>query len=76
LYRDKPAGEKFIGMNYDIHVGAILGWPTKILAFVASLVCATLPVTGFFIWWNRLKKNKKPHRQPVAKAAVERAVTA
>jgi uncharacterized iron-regulated membrane protein len=76
LYRDKPGGEKFIGMNYDIHVGAILGWPTKVLAFVASLVCATLPVTGFFIWWNRLKKNKKLHRQPVVKVAMERAVTA
>ncbi|HET9502473.1 MAG TPA: PepSY-associated TM helix domain-containing protein [Hymenobacter sp.] len=76
LYRDKPGGEQFIGMNYDIHVGAILGWPTKILAFVASLVCATLPVTGFFIWWNRLKKNKKPHRQPASKVAVEQAVAA
>ena len=66
LYRDKPAGEQFVGMNYDIHVGAILGWPTKVLAFVASLLCATLPVTGFFVWWNRLRRNKKPHRQPAA----------
>jgi len=66
LYRDKLAGEKFLSMNYDLHVGAILGWPTKILAFLASLVCATLPVTGFFIWWNRLKKNKKPYRPLVA----------
>ena len=64
LYRDKLAGEKFLSMNYDLHVGAILGWPTKVLAFLASLVCASLPVTGFFIWWNRLKKNKKS-RQPV-----------
>lgn len=62
LYRDKAAGEKFLGMNYDLHVGAILGWPTKILAFLASLVCASLPVTGFYIWWNRRKKNKKPRQ--------------
>lgn len=62
LYRDKAAGEKFLGMNYDLHVGAILGWPTKILAFLASLVCASLPVTGFFVWWNRQKKNKKPRQ--------------
>jgi len=74
LYRDKPNGEKFLGMNYDIHVGAILGWPTKILAFLASLLCATLPVTGFFVWRNRQKKNKKPHRQPVAAVAREKAV--
>ncbi len=62
LYRGKAAGEKFLGMNYDLHVGAILGWPTKILAFLASLVCASLPVTGFFVWWNRQKKNKKPRQ--------------
>ncbi len=53
-------------MNYDIHVGAIGGWPTKILAFGASLVAASLPVTGFIIWWGR--RNKKPKAKP-AKAA-------
>lgn len=45
-------------MNYDIHTGAILGLPGKILAFCASLICASLPVTGFIIWWGRNKKKK------------------
>jgi uncharacterized iron-regulated membrane protein len=40
-------------MNYDIHTGAVLGLPGKILAFFASLVAASLPVTGFLIWRNR-----------------------
>jgi uncharacterized iron-regulated membrane protein len=73
LYHEKAAGELLVRMVYDIHVGAILGWPTKILAFLASLVCASLPVTGFFIWWNRLKKNKKPRRQPQAASVAELA---
>jgi len=58
-YDDQNAGEKLIGMNYDIHVGAILGLPGKIIAFIASLVAASLPVTGFMIWLNRKKKKKK-----------------
>jgi uncharacterized iron-regulated membrane protein len=61
--KDKNAGEKLIGMNYDIHVGAIAGLPGKILAFFASLICASLPVTGFLVWWNKGKKEKKHNKQ-------------
>ncbi|OCK52814.1 peptidase [Chryseobacterium sp. CBo1] len=57
--KDKNFGEKTVGANYDIHVGSILGLPTKIIAFIVSLICASLPVTGFLIWWGRRKKTKK-----------------
>lgn len=43
-------GEKLRSMNYDLHVGSILGLPGKIIAFFASLICSILPVTGFLIW--------------------------
>ncbi|SDL51627.1 PepSY-associated TM helix domain-containing protein [Chryseobacterium taihuense] len=56
---DKNLGEKAIAANYDVHVGSILGLPTKIIAFIVSLMCASLPVTGFLIWWGRRKKQKK-----------------
>jgi uncharacterized iron-regulated membrane protein len=55
----KNPGERLIGMNYDIHVGAIGGLAGKIIAFLAALVSASLPITGFYIWWN--KKKKRPH---------------
>jgi len=57
--KDKNFGEKVVGANYDIHVGSILGLPTKIIAFIVSLICASLPVTGFLVWWGRRKKTKK-----------------
>jgi len=50
--------DKIVRMNYDIHVGAVLGLPGKFLAFFASLVAASMPVTGFCIWWGRRKKKK------------------
>jgi uncharacterized iron-regulated membrane protein len=56
---NKNAGERLIGMNYDIHVGAIAGLPGKILMFFASLICASLPITGFLVWLNKGKKEKK-----------------
>jgi uncharacterized iron-regulated membrane protein len=55
-FKDAAAADKLMRMNYDIHVGAVLGLPGKILAFCASLLCASLPVTGFYIWWGRRKK--------------------
>lgn len=55
---EKNFGEKLITANYDIHVGAILGIPGKIIAFIASFICGMLPVTGFLIWWGRNNKKK------------------
>lgn len=51
--------DKITRMNYDIHVGAVLGLPGKIIAFFASLIAASLPVTGFVIWWGRKKKRPR-----------------
>jgi uncharacterized iron-regulated membrane protein len=57
-YQQASIADKITRMNYDIHVGAILGLPGKVLAFFASLIAASLPITGFYIWWGR--RNKKP----------------
>lgn len=56
-FRDGNRGERLVAMNYDIHVGSVLGLPGKILAFVASLVCASLPVTGFAMWRSRRRRS-------------------
>lgn len=68
-YKDKSAGAKLVGMNYDIHIGTIGGLPGKIIAFLASLICASLPITGFIIWWDReqRKRKKKSRNRPSLK---------
>lgn len=45
--------------NYSLHVGAIGGLSTKVLYFIGSLICASLPVTGFIVWYNRKWGKKK-----------------
>ena len=52
-HQKKNFGEKFVAANYDIHVGAIFGIWGKILAFIVSLICASLPITGFLVWKGR-----------------------
>jgi uncharacterized iron-regulated membrane protein len=63
--------DKVMRMNYDIHVGAILGLPGKVLAFFASLIIASLPVTGFMIWWGRRKKEKRIVKLPTPESAIK-----
>ena len=62
----KSRGMKLNDLNYDIHVGQILGLTGKIIAFVASLISASLPVTGFIIWLGKRKKKVKPRRSKPA----------
>lgn len=57
-YADASFGDKLRRMNYEIHVGAIGGITTKIIAFGAALIGASLPVTGFMLW-RRRKASKK-----------------
>lgn len=65
-YANAGAADKIMRMNYDVHTGAVLGITGKIIAFFASLIAASLPVTGFLIWRGRHKKKK------VVKPAIEK----
>lgn len=58
--------DKIMRMNFDIHVGAIAGLPGKILAFLASLIAATLPITGFLIWKGRRSKRLPKRKKLIA----------
>lgn len=68
-----PLADKVMRMNYDIHTGAVLGLTGKTIAFCISLIIATLPITGFLLWYGRkFKKAKAAERenqlQPVAES--------
>jgi len=58
-YKDAKLSDKIMRMNYDIHTGAVFGLAGKIFAFLISLLIASLPVSGFYIWWGRNKKAKR-----------------
>lgn len=65
-YQTKSAGAKLNVMNYDIHTGQIAGLPGKVIAFLVSLVSATLPVTGLILYLGKRKRPKrirKAHRK-------------
>jgi uncharacterized iron-regulated membrane protein len=59
LYKNYSTYDKIAKSNYDFHTGGIqiLGIGSKIIYFLASLIAASLPITGFLIWWGRGKKS-------------------
>lgn len=58
-YENAKVADKIQRMNYDIHIGAIGGIAGKIIAFLVSLLTASLPVTGILLWYGRNYKKKK-----------------
>ncbi|MEO0554748.1 MAG: PepSY-associated TM helix domain-containing protein [Bacteroidota bacterium] len=58
-WEEKSNGEKVRAYNYDIHTGAIGGVVGKTIAFFLSLFSASLPVTGFIIWWKKQASAKR-----------------
>ncbi|MBK1896067.1 PepSY domain-containing protein [Chryseobacterium sp. YIM B02567] len=63
LYQNNNAADTVEAANYDLHTGKFFGIIGKILWLLASLVGASLPVTGFIMWWNKRKAKKKPKKK-------------
>jgi len=61
MYKDKSFRQRFFGSDYEIHTGRIAGLPGKLLMFLATLVAASLPVTGFLIWKGKWGRKKNPN---------------
>lgn len=68
-YEKASGATKLRRMNYDIHVGSVWGLPGRVMAFCAALIGASLPVTGFIIWWGKKKKGKSKNKKGMNTAA-------
>ncbi|TDN35942.1 PepSY domain-containing protein [Hymenobacter sp. UV11] len=64
----KSNGKKLGDLNYDLHTGQLLGLGGKIVAFLVSLLAASLPITGTLLWWGR--RHKQPKRRQVLTTAA------
>lgn len=53
-----PALHWWSNWNYPLHVGSVLGMPTKVIWLIACLVLAALPITGAWMWWTRRPKGQ------------------
>lgn len=59
-YKNAEKAGKIRGWIYSVHVGSWGGTTTRILWFLISLLGASLPLTGYYLWIKRLyQKNGK-----------------
>ena len=58
LYTDLDNSGKIRGWIYSVHVGSWGGMLTRILTFVAALIGASLPLTGYYLWIRKKIKRR------------------
>ncbi|MDR2138730.1 MAG: PepSY domain-containing protein [Tannerella sp.] len=58
-YEKQDKAVKMRGWLYALHVGAWGGTFSKIITCLASLIGASLPLTGYYIWFKKRRKRKK-----------------
>ncbi len=58
-YEDTPRQQRLRGWFYAFHTGTWGGIWTKILYFLAALIGASLPLTGYWLWWRRCMNKRK-----------------
>jgi uncharacterized iron-regulated membrane protein len=57
-FENNSLGDKLKATNYNIHTGKVLGFAGQMMVFFASLISASLPVTGFLLWRRRRKAKR------------------
>lgn len=55
-YEETPRQQRLRGWFYAFHTGSWGGIWTKVLYFLAALIGASLPLTGYYLWWKRIAR--------------------
>lgn len=63
LYQHQDKSGKIRGWIYSVHVGSWGGMVTRMLAFLAALIGAVLPLTGYYLWIKKIV-NKRKRKTP------------
>lgn len=64
IFADKSTGEKIASSIRALHFGDIYGLFSKIIYFISCLIATSLPITGIFIWLNKMKRSPKRRYNP------------
>lgn len=63
FHHDMKNGKKPAQMVVmEVHTGKWAGWLSKVIYLLAALIGASLPVTGYYMWWKRTHR-KVPARE-------------
>jgi uncharacterized iron-regulated membrane protein len=66
--RAVATGTRAIILNRATHTGDMFGYPTKILVSLSSLMLVIQAITGYYMWWKKLRLRQN-REEPVKTAA-------
>ncbi len=52
-YTTLPLHKQFMAVAKPLHTGEIMGLGSIMVYFIATFIGASLPITGFIIWWKK-----------------------
>ena len=70
--RALPRGTRIYNLLYPIHIGLLGGEATRVLWVILGLAPAALFITGFMIWWGKLRAKRARARRPLPPRASAR----
>jgi sulfite reductase (NADPH) flavoprotein alpha-component len=68
IYADKTTGERILASLLDIHRGAILGWPGKLVFMIAAALMPLFLVTGLMLYLSRRRHRHLSRQASLAQA--------
>lgn len=63
LYENIPRQQRLRGWFYAFHTGSWGGTWTKLIYFLSALIGASLPLTGYYLWWKRTSPKRRKRRR-------------
>ena len=66
-YKEKEKASKIRGWIYSVHTGSWGGWVSKTLSFLVALLGASLPLSGYYLWWKRLSSKSRRKKKTIRK---------
>lgn len=55
LFSDQSKYEKARSLLKSLHMGSLFGLTSKIFYFILALFAAYLPISGYIMWWKKVK---------------------
>lgn len=63
FYENTPRQQRLRGWFYAFHTGSWGGTWTKLIYFLSALIGASLPLTGYYLWWKRTSPKRRKRRR-------------
>ena len=74
-FQDRTFSAKAVTLVRSVHLGDVLGLGSRIISFIVCLAATSLPVSGIWLWVNKLRRKWKKPKNTEPEKTSEKSVT-